>query len=149
MSLMKTEIHVHFKAYKRAQLNGRGLTVEQHQTVLVPDLNFCIRSSDHIHFLAKIGATDGLHHRPMANSMTRMTQVEFRAMKVAGGRSVEGNCFVGDDGDAQTHRQPQGSAYAGTQAFQLTGTGTDPETPECTHYRFGVHLPGTGNSDDP
>jgi protocatechuate 4,5-dioxygenase alpha chain len=31
-------------------------------------------------------------------------------MMVAGGRSVEGNRVVGEDGDAQAHRQPQGSS---------------------------------------
>jgi protocatechuate 4,5-dioxygenase alpha chain len=31
-------------------------------------------------------------------------------MMVGGGRSVEGNRFLGEDGDAQAHRQPQGAA---------------------------------------
>jgi protocatechuate 4,5-dioxygenase alpha chain len=29
-------------------------------------------------------------------------------MMIAGGRSVEGNRRVGEDGDAQAHHQPQG-----------------------------------------
>ena len=33
-----------------------------------------------------------------------------RAMMVAGGRSVQGNRYIGEDGDAQAHRQPQGQA---------------------------------------
>ena len=39
-----------------------------------------------------------------------MTEAEYRAMMIAGGRSPEGNRFVGEDGDAQAHRQPQGAA---------------------------------------
>jgi protocatechuate 4,5-dioxygenase alpha chain len=31
-------------------------------------------------------------------------------MMVSGGRSVQGNRYVGEDGDAQAHRQPQGAA---------------------------------------
>ena len=31
-------------------------------------------------------------------------------MMLRGGRSIEGNRFVGEDGDAQAHRQPQGAA---------------------------------------
>ena len=39
-----------------------------------------------------------------------MTEDEYRNMMIAGGRSVEGNRVVGEDGSAQAHRQPQGSA---------------------------------------
>jgi protocatechuate 4,5-dioxygenase alpha chain len=42
--------------------------------------------------------------------MTGMTEDEYRAMMVAGGRSVQGNRYIGEDGDAQAHRQPQGQA---------------------------------------
>jgi protocatechuate 4,5-dioxygenase, alpha chain len=35
-------------------------------------------------------------------------------MMVGGGRSVEGNRCVGEDGDAQAHRQPQGSSKSST-----------------------------------
>jgi len=45
----------------------------------------------------------------MAGSMTGMTEDEYRAMMMAGGRSAEGNRYVGEDGDAQAHRQPQGA----------------------------------------
>jgi protocatechuate 4,5-dioxygenase alpha chain len=31
-------------------------------------------------------------------------------MMIGGGRSVEGNRVVGEDGTAQAHRQPQGSS---------------------------------------
>ena len=46
----------------------------------------------------------------MAGSMTGMTEEEYRAMMLAGGRSAEGNRYIGEDGDAQAHRQPQGAA---------------------------------------
>jgi protocatechuate 4,5-dioxygenase alpha chain len=42
--------------------------------------------------------------------MTGMSEDEYRAMMVGGGRSVEGNRFVGEDGNAQAHRQPHGKA---------------------------------------
>jgi hypothetical protein len=35
-------------------------------------------------------------------------------MMIHGGRSVEGNRFVGEDGDAQAHHQPQGAAGKAT-----------------------------------
>jgi protocatechuate 4,5-dioxygenase alpha chain len=46
----------------------------------------------------------------MAGSMTGMTEEEYRDMMVKGGRSAEGNRHVGELGDAQAHRQPQGKA---------------------------------------
>jgi len=78
--------------------------------VLARDLNRCISLGGNIYFLAKIGATDGKSFQQMAGSMTGMTEEEYRNMMVGGGRSVQGNRVVGEDGDAQAHRQPQGSA---------------------------------------
>jgi protocatechuate 4,5-dioxygenase alpha chain len=46
----------------------------------------------------------------MAGSMTGMTEEEYRNMMIGGGRSAEGNRRIGEDGDAQAHRQPQGNA---------------------------------------
>jgi protocatechuate 4,5-dioxygenase alpha chain len=86
------------------------MTEEQKQAVLARDLNRCIAAGGNIYFLAKIGATDGKSFQQMAGSMTGMTEDEYRNMMVSGGRSVEGNRVVGEDGDAQAHRQPQGSA---------------------------------------
>jgi protocatechuate 4,5-dioxygenase alpha chain len=42
--------------------------------------------------------------------MTGMTEEEYRDMMIAGGRSVEGNRCLGEDGSAQPYRQPQGSS---------------------------------------
>ncbi len=39
-----------------------------------------------------------------------MTEEEYRNMMINGGRSVDGNRFVGENGDAQAKNQPQGSA---------------------------------------
>ena len=110
MSLMRPENRTRFKADERAYLNEWDMTDEQKQAVLARDLNWCIRTGGNIYFLAKIGATDGLSFQQMAGSMTGMTEEEYRNMMLRGGRSVEGNRYVGEDGDAQAHLQPQGSA---------------------------------------
>ena len=44
--------------------------------------------------------------------MTGMTEEEYRAMMMKGGRSVEGNRVIGENGDAQAQNQPQGAAHA-------------------------------------
>jgi protocatechuate 4,5-dioxygenase alpha chain len=86
------------------------MTDAQRAAVQARDLNECIRLGGNIYFLAKLGATDGRSFQQMAGSMTGMTEAEYREMMLRGGRSIEGNRFVGEDGDAQAHRQPQGAA---------------------------------------
>ena len=110
MSLMKAENRARFKANERAYLDEWPMTEAQKQTVLARDLNGCMRLGGNIYFLAKIGATDGLSFQQMAGSMTGMTEAEYRDMMVGGGRRIEGKRYIGEDGDAQSHRQPQGAA---------------------------------------
>ena len=110
MSLMKAENRERFKADERAYMDEWPLTEEQKQALLARDLNWCMRLGGNIYFLAKLGSTHGLSFQQMAGSMTGMTEEEYRDMMVNGGRSPEGNRYVGEDGDAQAHHQPQGSA---------------------------------------
>ncbi len=110
MSLMQAANRDRFKADERAYLDQWPMTEDQKLGVLSRDLNRCIALGGNIYCLAKIGATDGKSFQQMAGSMTGMTEDEYRAMMVSGGRSVEGNRFNGEDGDAQAHRQPQGAA---------------------------------------
>ncbi len=108
MSLMKAGNRARFKADEHAYLAEWPMTDEQKQAVLARDLNWCMRTGGNIYFLAKLGATDGRSFQQMAGSMTGMSEEEYRDMMIGGGRSVEGNRVVGEDGDAQAHRQPQG-----------------------------------------
>ena len=110
MSLMQAANRDRFKADERAYLDQWPMTEDQKLGVLSRDLNRCIALGGNIYFLAKIGATDGKSFQQMAGSMTGMTEDEYRAMMVSGGRSVQGNRFIGEDGTAQAHRQPQGAA---------------------------------------
>ncbi|RMC92681.1 protocatechuate 4,5-dioxygenase subunit alpha [Aquitalea palustris] len=108
-SLMKAENRARFLADERAYLDEWPMTEEQKLAVLARDLNWCMALGGNIYFLARIGATDGKSFQQMAGSMTGMSEEEYRNMMVAGGRSVEGNRRIGEDGDAQPHRQPQGA----------------------------------------
>jgi len=96
MSLMKAENRERFKSNERAYLDEWPMTEEQKQAVLARDLNRCIAAGGNIYFLAKIGATDGKSFQYMAASMTGMTQEEYAAMMLAGGRSPEGNRQMGE-----------------------------------------------------
>ncbi len=110
MSLMKAENRERFKADQRAYLDEWPMTEDQKQAVIDMDLNRAMLLGGNIYFLAKIGATHGKSFQQMAGSMTGMTEDEYRAMMLAGGRSVEGNRYLGEDGDAQPQNQPQGQA---------------------------------------
>jgi len=87
MSLMKADNRERFKADERGYLDEWDMSEEQKLAVLARDLNRCIDLGGNIYFLAKIGATDG--------------EDEYRDMMVSGGRSIEGNRRLGEDGDAQ------------------------------------------------
>lgn len=91
MSLMTAENRTAYLADERAYLDAWPLREEQKQALLDRDLNAAMREGGNIYFLAKWGATLGLSFQQMAGSMTGMTEEEYRAMMVGGGRSVEGN----------------------------------------------------------
>ena len=101
MSLMKAENRERFKANERAYLDEWAMTEEQKQAVLARDLNRCIELGGNIYFLAKIGATDGKSFQQMAGSMTGLSEEQYREMMINGGRSAEGNRYLGEHGDAQ------------------------------------------------
>jgi len=113
MSLMKAENRARFKANERAYLDEWPMTEAQKQAVLARDLNAAIAAGGYIYFLAKIGATDGRTFVQMAASMTGLSEAEYRDMMARGGRSIDGNRVIGEDGSAQAHRQPQGSGRPG------------------------------------
>jgi protocatechuate 4,5-dioxygenase alpha chain len=110
MSLMSAQNRQRFKANERAYLDEWTLTEDQKQAVIARDLNRCMELGGNIYFLAKIGATDGKSFQQMAGSMTGMTEREYRDLMMRGGRSIEGNRYIGEDGDSQPQHQPQGSA---------------------------------------
>jgi len=110
MSLMKPENRARFKADERAYLAEWPMTDAQKQAVLARDLNRAIAEGGNIYFLAKLGATDGRSFQQMAAGMTGLTEEQYRDMMVKGGRSIEGNRFVGqggqEDGTKKAARTP-------------------------------------------
>ena len=94
MSLMKADNRERFKAGERAYLDEWEMTEEQKQSVLDRDMNAMIALGGNIYFLAKIGATDGKSFQQMAGSMTGMSEDEYKAMMLAGGRSIDGNRYT-------------------------------------------------------
>ncbi len=90
MSLMKAENREAFKADQRAYLDRWPMSEAQKQSVLDRDWNGMLALGGNIYFTAKLGATDGLSFQQIAAMMSGVTQPEYAAMMLAGGRSVEG-----------------------------------------------------------
>src|SRR5579862_2309229 len=96
MSLMKPDNRTRFKAGERAYLDEWPMSEEQKQAVLARDYNWMISLGANIYFLSKLFSTDGRSFQYTAASMTGLTQEAYAAMMLAGGRSPEGNRFVGE-----------------------------------------------------
>jgi len=96
MSLMKAPNRERFKANERAYLDEWPMTEAQKLAVLARDYNAMIASGGNIYFLAKIFSTDGKSFQHAAALMTGMSQEAYAKMMLDGGRSPEGNRFVGE-----------------------------------------------------
>ena len=99
MSLMKAENRARFKANERAYLDEWPMTEAQKQALLDRDLNQCLALGGNIYFLAKLGGVDGKSFQQLAGSMTGMTEEEYRDMMIKGGRTPDGNRFIGEKKD--------------------------------------------------
>jgi len=108
MSLMKDANRQRFRAGERAYLDEWPMSEAQKQGVLDRDYNRLISMGGNVYFLAKIFATDGKSFQYAAALMTGMSQEDYLAMMVAGGRSPEGNRYVGE-------RQPGKGRQPGEQ----------------------------------
>ncbi|MGB7103138.1 MAG: protocatechuate 4,5-dioxygenase subunit alpha [Acidimicrobiales bacterium] len=90
MSLMKPENRERFKSDERMYLDEWELTPAQKQAVLDRDYNAMIANGGNIYFLAKIFSSDGISFQNAAASMTGMSQDDYAAMMLHGGRSPDG-----------------------------------------------------------
>ena len=165
MSLMKAENRARFKADEDAYLAEWPMTDEQRAAVRARDLNWAMRTGGNIYFLAKLGATDGLSFQQMAGSMTGMSEQQYRDMMIAGGRSAEGNRYLGEGGNAQgpaaqsdawkewelTHQEALAAQIMGDHATQQTTTGnaSDPvDHARITASVYTSHVPAIGAAID-
>lgn len=90
MSLMKAANREAFKADERAYLDRYPMTEAQKQSVLDRDWNGMIALGGNIYFTSKIAAADGLSFQQIAAVMSGVSQADYAAMMLAGGRSIEG-----------------------------------------------------------
>jgi protocatechuate 4,5-dioxygenase alpha chain len=96
MSLMKAPNRQRFKEAEAAYLDEWAMSDAQKAAVLARDYNRMIELGGNIYFLAKIFATDGKSFQYAAALMTGMSQEAYAQMMLSGGRSADGNRFVGE-----------------------------------------------------
>jgi len=96
MSLMKAPNRERFRAGERAYLDEWPMTEDQKLAVLARDYSRMIEFGGNIYFLSKLFSTDGKSFQFAAGSMTGMTQEAYAEMMRNGGRSPEGNRYVGE-----------------------------------------------------
>jgi protocatechuate 4,5-dioxygenase alpha chain len=96
MSLMSAENRTRFKANERAYVDEWPMSEEQKEALLARDYNRLIELGGNIYFLAKVFSTDGLSYLQAVSTMTGMSVEQYRNMMIEGGRSIEGNLYVGE-----------------------------------------------------
>jgi protocatechuate 4,5-dioxygenase, alpha chain len=80
-----------FRADEAAFLDSFGVTTEQRQAVLERDWLRMLQVGANVYYLLKLTAFDRVSVQHMAGQMSGVSEAEFVAMMVGGGRSVEGN----------------------------------------------------------
>lgn len=82
-----------FNANEEAYLDRFPMTPEQRAAVLKRDWNLLLELGGNIYYTSKLAANDGINFQNLAGLMTGMGVEAYRAMMLAGGRSIEGNRF--------------------------------------------------------
>ncbi|MGC2857448.1 protocatechuate 4,5-dioxygenase subunit alpha [Novispirillum sp. DQ9] len=91
MSLRHAANREAFKADEQGYLNRFPMSEAQRAAVLARDWNGMLRLGGNIYYTSKLAATDGINFQQLAARMTGVSEDEYRAMMLAGGRPIAGN----------------------------------------------------------
>jgi protocatechuate 4,5-dioxygenase alpha chain len=91
MSLNDAANREAFKADEEGYLDRFALTPEQREAVLQRHWLRLLELGGNIYYTFKLAATDGMTFQQLASAQTGVSEEEYLAMMVAGGRSIEGN----------------------------------------------------------
>ncbi len=87
-----------FARDEAAYLDKWGLSPAQRQAVLERDYLEMLRLGGNIYYTFKIAAHDGRSMQYVGARMSGISEEEFRAMMLAGGRPIDGNRRKGEAG---------------------------------------------------
>jgi len=99
LTLMKAENRERFLADERAYLDEWPMNEEQKQAVLDRDYNALLKLGANVYYFGNLFFTDKISFQKGASLMTGMSEEEYLAMMVGGGRSREGNRYIGEKDD--------------------------------------------------
>ena len=88
-----------FRSDEGAFLDRFGVTADQRQAVLDRDWLRMLQLGANVYYLLKLTAFDRVSVQHMAGQMSSVSEAEFVAMMVAGGRPVDGNRTLADWAD--------------------------------------------------
>lgn len=91
MSLRDEPNRQAFRADEAAYLDRFPLTAEQRQAVLDREWLRMLELGGNIYYTFKLAACDGMTFQQLAAAQTGVSEEEYLAMMVAGGRGIEGN----------------------------------------------------------
>jgi protocatechuate 4,5-dioxygenase alpha chain len=94
MSLSDADNRDAFRADEASYLERYRLTPEQRKAVLERDWVGMLDLGGNIYYTFKLAACDGLTFQQLAAKQTGVTEAEYQAMMVAGGRRIDGNRSV-------------------------------------------------------
>lgn len=119
MSLMQAHNRERFRADERAYLDEWPMSAAQKSAVLARDYNAMLAEGGNIYFLAKIFSTDGKSFVHAAAQMTGMSEDEYQAMMLAGGRSPQD----ASAGSAASTGSATGASTGSAATGSATGAG--------------------------
>lgn len=82
-----------FKADPEGYIDQFPMTAEQREAALNQQWNRLLELGGNIYYTSKLAAFHGINFQELAGLMTGMGSEDYRAMMVAGGRSIEGNRY--------------------------------------------------------
>jgi protocatechuate 4,5-dioxygenase alpha chain len=93
MSLNKQENRDQFRQNETSYLDQFPMTAEQRNAVLNREWLKMLRIGGNIYYTFKLAIFDGLNMQQAGASMSGVSEEEFKAMMIAGGRKPEGNRY--------------------------------------------------------
>ena len=88
-----------FNADEAGYLGNFPMTEAQRKAVLTRDWNGMLALGGNVYYTSKLAANDGINFQQLAGIMTGMGNEDYRAMMLAGGRSIEGNRYKSEWGE--------------------------------------------------
>ncbi len=80
-----------YTADREEYIDRFPMTPEQREAALNQEWNLLLELGGNIYYTSKLAAYHGINFQGLAGLMTGMGSTDYRAMMVAGGRSIDGN----------------------------------------------------------